>query len=62
MSAQFVLKFREQFVRVVAVNFREVCEVCPRAEATVFTSEPEAWHAAYRLDLRPDFCRVEAAP
>ena len=60
MSAQFVLKFREQFVRVVEGE-REIAELVERLAATIFTSEAEAWHAAHRLQLYHEFCEVEAA-
>lgn len=61
MSAQFLLKFRLSYVRVVAASEREVCELVSRAEGTVFTSEAEAWIAASRLNLPAEFCSVAAA-
>lgn len=62
MSAQFVLKYREQFVRVLRLRGteRDTMECVARERASIFTSEAEAWHAAYRFDLRPDWCAVAA--
>lgn len=55
MSAYYLITFCGHPLRRVADG---VMEVCADSEATTYTSETEAWLAAYRQGLKPEWTRV----
>lgn len=59
MSAQFFLQYRGHWIRTLLTR-EDTCELVAREQATPFASEAEAWLAAARFQLEPDFCEVKS--
>lgn len=53
MSAHFFVTFRGQPVKFTYQAGKRVYEIVPRAQATPFCSEPDAWCAAIQYQLPP---------
>lgn len=59
MSATFILEYGGMPVRFAKDGCeRPIHQLVRDGQGTVFTSEAEAWRAAYQNNLTPGLCRV----
>lgn len=59
MSAVYILRFRGQPVRFTFQAGKSIYQIVPRAMATPFPSEADAWHAASQHGINTEFLSVE---